>query len=119
MRVANLLVVSAAAMLVWACASTKFPTGEAGGQPASVELSGNDCAVMAAVAKEHYKFGPENPPPPLKGLGEPGWRPQCDWTKYGLAFADYNDVLPSADPRQRLKWVEFRRPRYDGAGATI
>ncbi|MFT3724611.1 MAG: hypothetical protein QM773_13630 [Hyphomonadaceae bacterium] len=119
MRVANLLVVSAAAMLVWACASTKFPDGQAGAQPASVELSGNDCAVMAAVAKEHYKFGPENPPPPLKGMGEPGWRPQCNWTKYGLAFADYNDVPPSADPRERLKWVEFHRPRYDGTGATI
>lgn len=117
MRVANLLVLSAAAMLVWACASTEFP--DPAGQPASVEVSGNDCAVMAAVAKEHYKFGPDNPPPPLNGLGEAGWRPQCDWSKYGLAFADYNDVPSSADPRERLKWVAFQQPRYDGKGATI
>ena len=60
----------AAAMLVWACAATDFPDKPTA--PASVEVSGNDCAVMAAVAKEHYKFGPDNPPPPLKGLGEPG-----------------------------------------------
>jgi hypothetical protein len=119
MRVANFLVVGAAAMLVWACSSTKFPDGQSSDQPASVEASGNDCAVMAAVAKEHYKFGPENPPPPLKGLGDSGWRPQCDWSRYGLAFTDYNDAPASADPRERLKWVAFKQPRYDGAGATI
>ena len=62
MRVANLLVMSAAAMLVWACASTEFPDSPS--TPASVEVSGNDCAVIAAVAKEHYKFGPDNPAPP-------------------------------------------------------
>ena len=117
MRVANLLVLSATAMLVWACASTQFPDDT--GKPASVEVSGNDCAVIAAVAKEHYKFGPDNPPPPLKGLGEPGWRPQCDWSKYGLAFTDYNDVPQTADPRQRLKWVAFKQPRYDGNGAIL
>lgn len=121
MRVANLLVLSASAMLVWACASTQFPdpTGKPEAAPASVEVSGNDCAVMAAVAKEHYKFGPDNPPPPLKGLGEPGWRPQCNWAKYGLFFADYNDVPQSAERRERLKWVAFQQPRYDGNGATI
>ncbi len=73
MRVANLLVMGAAAMLVWACAATEFPDNPA--PPASVEVSGNDCAVMVAVAKEHYKFGPDNPPPPLKGLGDSDWAP--------------------------------------------
>ena len=115
MRVANLLVLGASALLVWACAATDFPDKQA----ASVEVSANDCAVMAAVAKEHYKFGPDNPPPPLKGLGEPGWRPQCDWSKHGLAFTDYNDVPQSTDARQRLKWVAFKQPRYDGHGALI
>lgn len=121
MRVANILVMGAAAMLVWACASTQFPdaSGKPAATPASVEVSGNDCAVMAAVAKEHYKFGPDNPPPPLKGLGEPGWRPQCNWAKYGLSFTDYNDVPQSAEPRERLKWVAFQQPQYDGNGATI
>lgn len=121
MRVANLLVLGSAAMLAWACASTNLsPTQDAGGQPASVEASGNDCAVIAAVAKEHYKFGPDNPPPPLKGLGDAGWRPQCDFSKYGLTFADYNDVGASqTDPRQRLKWVAFKQPVYDSRGAVI
>jgi hypothetical protein len=88
-------------------------------ETASLELGGDDCAVMAAVAKEHYQFGPDNPPPPLKGLGEPGWRPQCDWSRHGLAFSDYNDVPESADPRERMKWVEFQKPAYDGEGAVI
>jgi len=88
-------------------------------ESASVATSGNDCAVIAAVAKEHFKFSAENPAPPLKGLGEPGWRPQCDWSKYGLAFTDYNDVPQSADPRERMNWVEFKQPKYDSQGALI
>ncbi|MEQ1781702.1 MAG: hypothetical protein ABMA14_10095 [Hyphomonadaceae bacterium] len=118
MRVANILVLGAAIMLVWACSTTQFSDSKPGA-PSSVEASGNDCAVLAAIAKEHYKFGPDNQPPPLKGLGDSGWRPQCNWEKYGLAFADYNDVPPSAEPRERLKWVSFKQPVYDGNGATV
>lgn len=88
-------------------------------ESASVAASANDCAVIAAVAKEHFQFSPENPAPPLKGMGEPGWRPQCDWPKHGLAFTDYNDIPETADPRERMKWVEFKQPRYDGEGALI
>ena len=116
MRVANLLVIGAAGMLAWACASSDLD----GNKPASVQVSSNDCAVIAAVAKEHYKFGPDNPPPPLKGLGDAGWRPQCDWRAHGLAFEDYNDTAANqADPRARLKWVSFQMPVYDGNGATL
>ena len=57
-------------------------------ESASVEASAKDCAVVAAVAKEHFRFSAENPAPPLKGLGEPGWRPQCDWSKFGPAFTE-------------------------------
>jgi hypothetical protein len=115
MHLPNLLVLGASAMLVWACAATKFPDAPS----ASVEVSANDCAVIAAVAKEHYKFGPQNPPPPLKGLSDAGWRAKCDWSKLGLAFTDYNDAAATADPRERLKWVAFNQPRYDGQGALI
>jgi hypothetical protein len=88
-------------------------------QPASAEVSGNDCAVMAAVAKEHYKFGPDNPPPPLKGMSEGGWKPQCNWSKYGLAFTDYDTTPKSSDPRQNVRWVEFHQPKYDAQGALV
>ncbi len=118
MRASNALVLGAAAMLVWACTSTTFPDSRLD-DSASVEAKGNDCAVLAAVAKQHYKFGPDNPPPPLKGLGDSGWRPQCAWQKYGLTFTDYNDVPQSADPREKLKWVSFQKPVYTGNGATV
>ena len=26
---------------------------------------------------------------------------------------------PAADPRERLKWVSFQKPVYDGNGATV
>ena len=71
---------------------------------------------MAAIAKEHYKFGPDNPAPPLRNMDDTGWRPQCDWSKYGLAFTDYTGA---GDPRQRMEWVEFKKPAYDGQGAVV
>ena len=115
MRVANILVLGAAAVLVWACASTNLsPT-----QPAATDLNGNDCAVIAAIAKEHYKFGPESPPPPLKASGDAAWRPTCDFSASGFSFTSYNAAAPAADPRERLKWVSFQKPVYDGNGATV
>jgi hypothetical protein len=116
MRLANFLVFGAAAMLAWACAGSNLD----GNEPASVQVGSNDCAVIAAVAKEHYKFGPDNSPPPVKGLGDAGWRLQCDWSAYGLLFSDYNDAAANAsDPRERLKWVSFQKPVYDGKGAVV
>lgn len=111
MRVAILV---SAALLAAGCATP------APGEPASVEVGSNDCAVLAAIAKEHYRFGPDNPPPPLKGLGDAGWRPQCNWAAHGLSFTDYNDgQAATSDPRTRLKWVAFQKPVYDGNGATV
>jgi hypothetical protein len=116
MRGLILLLSGAAACLAAAC-STPAPDA---GQPASVEVGSNDCAVLVAIAKEHYKFGPDNPPPPLKGLGESGWRPQCSWAAHGLSFADYSDVPQNPDnPRERLRWVAFQQPTYDGNGAAV
>jgi len=88
-------------------------------QAAPIYASDNDCAVMTAVAKEHYKFSADNPAPPLKGMDEQGWRPACDWSKQGLAFTDYNTVPKDADPRKNTQWVQFSQPRYDGQGAVI
>ena len=98
-----------ASSLLGACATTPMPGGMA--------QDGNDCAVIAAIAKEHYRFGPENPPPPLKA-GEDGWRPTCDWARYGLAFQPF-DPNAQGDPRQTVRWVSFDRPKYDGRGATV
>lgn len=108
------------ALMAFSFACSTPPDGQtASAQPASVPAPGNDCAVIAAVAKEHYHFDAAHPAPPLRGLGDSGWRPQCNWQQFGLTFTDYNDVPQSADPRERMKWVEFKQPTYDGQGAVI
>jgi len=79
----------------------------------------NDCAVIAAIAREHYKFGPDNQPPPLKASGEPAWAPSCNFESLGFAFKAYVAPPPGSDPRRTLKWVAFQKPVYDGQGATV
>lgn len=88
--------------------------------PLAQAADGNDCAVIAAVAKEHYRFGPDNPPPPLwlDGHGS-GWKPACDWGRYGLSFPAVFDPEAPVAPGQRVQWVSFKRPRYDGQGALV
>lgn len=88
-------------------------------QPGVVEFGGADCAVIAAVAKEKYNFDSSHPAPPLKGVGDAGWRPHCNWSSFGLSFTDWNEYANDADPGERLKWVAFRKPVYDENGATI
>ena len=98
--------------LLTGCATPMEPA-RAGPPPVAQE--GNDCAVIAAVAKEHFRFGPDNPPPPVRfGVG---YAPRCDWSRYGLAFTPY-DERASGGGRVR-PWVRFGQPRYDGQGAVI
>jgi hypothetical protein len=118
MRVAILLVLGASTMLAWACAATDLST-EQPTSPTTAKPLSNDCAVIAAIAKEHYKFGPENLPPPLKPGGDEGWTPGCDFSAQGFTFTDYVQPMPGADPRQSLKWVAFQKPVYDGNGAVV
>ena len=102
MRVANLIALGASALLACACVATS-PTSDSPSAPTSKALS-NDCAVVAALAKEHYKFGPDNAAPPLKPGGDEGRTPRCDFGAHGFTFTDYVQPMPGADPRQSLKW---------------
>ena len=101
-----------------ACASDMGP----GGPPPRNAQNGNDCAVIAAVAKSHYQFGPDNVPPALWLDAEgSGWAPRCDWSRYGVDFPRvYDPDNRPADPR-RNAYVQFKQPRYDADGrvATI
>lgn len=107
---AVILLAGIAALTLSACETMPQPDG-----PPTSD-NGNDCAVIAAVAREHYRFGPDNPSPPLKF--EDGYSPRCDWSRYGLAFTPYDPDAPG-DPRERVRWVSFDRPVYDGRGATV
>lgn len=110
MRAAALLAVAG---LLGACA-TPAPTGPGAPPPQGVS---DDCAVIAAVAKEHYRFNDtDNRPPPIRF--EDGYAPRCDWRRHGLAFEPYDPDRPG-DPRERVRWVSFDRPSYDSGGAMI
>lgn len=108
---AVILLAGVAVLALSACETLPEPDGLVTGD------NGNDCAVIAAIAKEHYRFNTtDNRPPPLKF--DDGYNPQCDWSRYGLAFQPY-DPDASGDPRQRMRQVSFARPVYDGRGAVV
>ena len=106
---------AAAGLVLSACATAAPPA------PGGAISSAQDCAVIAAIAKEHYRFGPDNVPPPLwvESEDETGapWRLSCDWAAHGLAFPETYD--PEGPPQDRVRWVQFKRPRYDGRGALV
>ena len=104
-----------AAALLGACTTSSGPEG-----PPPMSDNGNDCAVIAAVAKEHYRFNTtDNVPPPLWLDDEgSGWAPRCDWSRYGLTFPATFHPADRPQP-QRVQWVSFKQPRYDGRGALI
>lgn len=109
---AVILLAGVAALTLSACETMPEPGGPMTGD------NGNDCAVIAAVAREHYRFNTtDNRPPPLKF--EDGYNPHCDWSRYGLAFTPFDPNSTSGDPRERVRWVSFDRPVYDGRGATV
>jgi len=115
MRVAATAVLGAALVLS-ACASAPRKPG----LPGTQATNQNDCAVIAAVAKGHYQFGPENVAPPLWLFSEGGdWAPDCDWSRYGVSFPHTYDPNRHHQPGDRVQWVQFQKPVYDGRGATV
>lgn len=104
------------ALLVSACATSAPSQG--GPQSAG---SGDDCAVIAAIGKEHFRFNTtDNVPPPL-WLDADGsnWAPRCDWSRYGLSFPTIHDPNRPTAPGERVRWVQFKQPRYDGQGTLV
>ncbi len=111
MRVLPALLASTA--LLCACATPMEPGPD--GPPTGGDS--NDCAIIAAIAKEHYRFNStDNRPLPIRFEGD--FAPRCDWSRHGLAFQPYDPDAPG-DPRQRMRWVSFARPVYDGRGAVV
>lgn len=107
-----LAALAAAALALSACATPTEPGPD--GPPTT---GGDDCAVIAAVAKDHYRYNiTDNRPPPIRFEGD--YAPRCDWSRHGLAFTPYDPDAPG-DPRERVRWVSFDRPVYDGRGAVI
>lgn len=114
----RVVALACSALALTACASAPGP-GPGGGDGQATNQ--NDCAVIAAVAKGHYEFDrANNVPPPLWLFSETGdWSPRCDWSRYGLNFPTTYDPERQHQPGERVQWVQFRKPVYDGNGATI
>lgn len=117
-------VLTAAIALSSSLAACASPGGEPGlpGLPGTQTTTNqNDCAVIAAVAKGHYRFNTtDNVPPPLWLFSEAGdWSPRCDWNRYGVSFPRTYDPTAQHRPGDRVQWVQFQKPVYDGNGATI
>lgn len=117
MTVRRRLIALAAAAPLAACATTPAPAPPVG---AGVS-DGTDCAVFAAIAREHYNFA-ENPPPPLwaEVAQEDGDRyfVQCDWARMGVPMS--GETYDPEHPRPgRLSWVRFERPQYMGTRALV
>ena len=120
MRVAVAL--SAALIALAGCASTPGEPGLPGlpGTQTEQATNQNDCAVIAAVARGHYQFGPGNVPPPLWLFSDDtSWKPRCDWSRYGVSFPTTYDPNRQHQPGDRVQYVQFQKPVYDGRGATI
>ena len=113
------IALACSALVLTACASTAEPGpgGDGGGQATNQ----NDCAVIAAVAKGHYEFDrANNVPPPLWLFSETGdWSPRCDWSRFGLNFPTTYDPDRRHRPGERVQWVQFRKPVYDGKIARV
>jgi hypothetical protein len=105
-----------AAFALPGCAAA--PSPEPGPGPAA---DGNDCAVIAAIAKEHYRFNTTDTLAPPLWLDAEGsdWTPRCDWSRHGVSFPGVYDPERTREPAQRVQWVSFKRPRYDGQGAIV
>ncbi|WP_339933538.1 hypothetical protein [uncultured Brevundimonas sp.] len=110
-------VLLASTALLAACATPMEPGP--GGPP--MADNGDDCAVIAAVAREHYKFNTTDALPPPLWLDDDGtgWALRCDWGRYGLRFPETHDPARSPASSQPLRWVQFKQPRYDSQGALV
>lgn len=116
MRLASCLALMATVATA-ACASD--PAGP--GAPSPSVDNGNDCAVIAAVAREHYKFNTTDhlPPPLWLRDRDEAWNPRCDWGRYGLSFPTTYVPTVNRHGPGRVQWVQFEKPVYDGRGATV
>lgn len=76
----------------------------------------NDCALISAISREHFRFTRNDPPRRIKLNGEDlRWAPGCNWTAMGFNLVE--GAAAASDTT--LAQVEFFRPHYDSQGAEV
>lgn len=79
----------------------------------------DDCALIAALGKDHYKFTRDDPPLRARLNGEDlPWRPSCDFQAMGFNLVEVSGPEGLANT-QGMGEVTFTRPRYDAEGALV
>jgi hypothetical protein len=107
-----LLLASPVAFLTAACAHKAEPV------PVVAISSINDCALIAAIGREHYKFAPTDAVRRIKLNGEDlRWTPGCDWKALGFNLVDLPATGAASGPA--MPQIEFHRPHYDSNGAEV
>lgn len=118
---ANILLAASAVMLVCACGTSKPAASDPPSPGVSRAANGNDCAVMAAVARQHYGATRDDPPVRVTLDGDSAgerWLAACDWTALGVNYV--LDEGPTTPPELlRMAHVSFHKPKYDGQGALV
>ncbi len=87
--------------------------------PVEVATVRDDCALIAAVAKQHYKLNASGSALRVHLNGEDAaWAPGCDWKALGFNFVDQpGNAAPEG--AANLAVVTFSRPRFDERGVDV
>jgi hypothetical protein len=110
----RLVLVVGAAMAMVGCS-----TGPKEIPPRDIKFVIDDCALIAAIARDHYKLARSDAPLRAKMAGEDlPWRPGCDFQGMGFNLVEVTGPEGVA-ATQGMGEVGFHRPRYDDAGAEM
>ena len=111
-----LIAAGIAALALVSCTTT------GGATPGAKNVSdGNDCAVMTAILKQHYKIDANTRLHILRGdPSQPDdYRITCDFKAAGVPIEDYDYAFKSTSRENFQGWVSFSKPSYSGTTATV
>jgi hypothetical protein len=87
--------------------------------PLEAKFVTDDCALLGAISRDHYKFTRDDPPLRAMMVGEDLiWRAGCDFQALGFNLIEVSGPEGVA-ATQGMGEVSFHRPKYDNAGAEV
>ena len=87
--------------------------------PVEARFVTNDCDLIGAIVRDHYKLTNSDPQMRAMMVGEDlPWRPGCNFPAMGLNLIEVSGPEGVA-ATQGMAEVAFHRPKYDSDGATM